>query len=164
MVIQDYDDSIELVQIWLQLFLYIAVKHIFSQLLILATFANFLSVRAIYVMVEALQDKRIQASDKVLLLGTCLLVLSSLVFGTLEVALAYAILGELLLFMHQYTGGFNPLSSAVWALTFIFIEFTPTAVLAVSCQSLYAKKSSVFNKNIKNTGPAVDQKRPNSPV
>ena len=132
MVDPRHDGTWDQVLIWLQLLLYCSLRYIFSHLALLATFANFFSVRSVYLALDTMSDKSIPSDKRMLMAGLYVMVVACLVFSTLEMALAYAILTELKLFECQYVVNIGWKASLSWAAAFLCTEFTPIAIIAVT--------------------------------
>ena len=137
MVDRRHDGIWDQVLIWLQLLLYFSLRYIFSHLALLATFANFSSVRSVYLAVDIISDKSISADRRMLFLGLYVMILACLVFSTLEMALAYAILSELKLFECQYVVNASWKASLSWAAAFLCTEFVPVAIIAVTLDYIF---------------------------
>ena len=143
-----YDDIWVMVLIWLQLLLYGALRYVFSQLAILATFANFFSARCVYLLVDAVTNSDIPLLRRGLYLVMYAVILACMIFSSLEVALAYAILAELKLFEHQYIARASWPANLAWVGACLFTDLVPVAALAISIDSGFQKDDCNIRKRV----------------
>ena len=154
-----HDGTWDQVLIWLQFLLYCSLRYIFSHLALLATIANFFSVRSVYLAVAAITDKFIPAAKRMLFVGLYVMILACLVFSTLEMALAYALLTELKLFEYQRLGVVSWYTGLSWAAAFLCTDLIPIAIIAATVDYVYQKvpmsPKAPWGETDSSPGPAV---------
>ena len=118
--------------LWVYVFVYAAIKLSSRYVSVLITVANFLSAKTLYMLVDAL-GKQVAWQDKLRVVVSIMLVLGALMLGSVSGSLAYALLGEVLLYHMQYCveGRFSWQIDMLLACGFIFPVLSP-AVAAVN--------------------------------
>lgn len=94
-------EAVYLLLLWGYILVYYLVLRSSRYISVLITIANFLSVKTLYVLVDAFGYTANQY-DQLRVLLSMFLILGSLVLGSVSGSLAYAILGEVLLYTMQY--------------------------------------------------------------
>lgn len=87
--------------LWVYVFIYAAIKLSSRYVSVLITVANFLSVKTLYILVDAL-GKQDAWQDKLRVVISIIGGLGALMLGSVSGSVAYALLGEVLLYHMQY--------------------------------------------------------------
>ncbi|MEC7030826.1 MAG: hypothetical protein VXW87_04105 [Pseudomonadota bacterium] len=128
----DHDGIWAQLTIGLQIILYLSVKYVFKKLPILATAGFFFSTRTLYLLVGGLEDTQLKISESVLICGLYILILWALIFSSLDVVLAYAILAQLRLAQNEFRGPIWLSTQLMWPVSLLMVDLVPVMAVMVS--------------------------------